>query len=172
MMTALRRIRAALVNGLIWGVAWGVGTVAAAGIFRLFAGRGPVSFVTVLPSYFLGGSVIGFLGGTGFSLALTLAFRNRTLKDVSVGAFTLVGAVAAAVLLPGMFFLPSLLNGGIRSATSLVVSLLVAAGLGGATAYGMIRLARAAPASLASPSASRVGSGSAAPGSAGALEPE
>jgi hypothetical protein len=132
-------------NGVVWAAGWAVTALGITVVLRMGDGPRMASLADAAITSILVGGILGFFAGTAFSLALTLVFRNRSLQNISVLSFSLSGAVVAAVLLPGMFFLPSLLSGNVESAAPVVISLAVAAGLGGATAFGMIRLAKAAP---------------------------
>lgn len=145
MKTFLRRLRGAFMNGVVWAFGWALTALGITIVLRIGGGPRMPSFVdSAITSVGVGGT-LGFLAGITFSLALTLVFRNRSLHDVSVLWFSLAGAAVSALLLPGMFFLPSLLSGSIESAAAVIISFIVAAAVGGATALGMIKLAKAAP---------------------------
>lgn len=148
MRSILRRLRGALKNGLMWSGAWALATVGFSALFRVLGLGQAIPFLQAVPSLLIGGAVVGFVAGVGFSLALAAAFRHRELQEISVSSFSLVGASVAGVLVPGLFYAPLLLSGTIVPPIVLVTNLVGAAILGGSTAFGMIRLAKAAPASI------------------------
>ncbi len=88
---------------------------------------------------------MGFVAGATFSVGLAAIFRNRELEEISTLSFSLVGAAAAAVLVPGLLFLPLLWSGAAVSAAELLINGGLAGMLGGTTAFGMIKLAKAVP---------------------------
>lgn len=130
-------------NGLLWAAGWALAALGVT-VLRIIGGQS-MPVLEAATSALVTGGITGFMAGTAFSLTLSLVFRNRSLQDVSVAPFTLAGAAVAAALLPGSFFLVLLLSGSDLSVTPVLLSLAIAAGLGGSTAFGMIKLAKAAP---------------------------
>lgn len=147
METLLRRLRGALLNGVLWSGAWSVASVGVSAMLRVF-GLGGGSFVDVLPSVVIGGAFIGFASGMGFSLVLAAAFRNRELNGIRYAPFTLAGAVVAGVLVPSLFYLPLVMSGGVVTGMELGLNAAMASLLGASTSFAMLRLAKAAPPSL------------------------
>ena len=127
MTTWLKRIRAAAVIGLAWGVAW-----LAAGLVLLLI-VGPDAADVPFP---LGFGFIGFLAGFTFSAVLSLVERRRSFQQLSLPRFA--GWGAAGGLLLSAIFAPI---AGIPL-SALVVLAPVLAVSGAACAAGSLALAR------------------------------
>ena len=135
MKTWLKRIRSALVMGLIWAVVW--------------APVGVLIGMVVDPDnsmdemWFLIGAYPGFLGGVVFAAVLGIAARHRRFEELSIGRCAAWGA--AAGLLVGV--LPFLL-GSPTTETPLWLLALVTIGsftlMSAASAAGSLALARMA----------------------------
>lgn len=90
MMPALRRLRGALVVGLVWGGAWAV--VGGAIMEGIVDPRGAV--VDMWPQLL---GMVGFLGGVIFAGLVGLAGRRRSLDEFSHAEFAGLGALAGVL---------------------------------------------------------------------------
>lgn len=93
-MSFLKRVKAALGIGAIWGALAGAVGAVAGGVAGLLTGGAVTLFL-------LGGGVAGVAGfalGSAFGGVLSLAERNRTLGELSVGRAGFWGAVVGAAL--------------------------------------------------------------------------
>ena len=86
MLTRLRQIRAALLTGLTWAVAWApFGICAALVVDPTNQMDEPWLLIFALP---------GFIGGVVFSTVLAIRARGRTLLDLSPRQVSIWGATA------------------------------------------------------------------------------
>ncbi len=131
-------------NGFLWAGAWGIANIVLTVILRLFGLERAVSFWHAAQSLLYRGAVLGFIAGTVFSMTLGVLFRRRELEKTPVLPFSLVGAAVAAGFVGGLLYSPLVLGGSAVPHVELVIDLVGAALLGGATSFGMIKLARAA----------------------------
>ena len=135
----LRRIRGALGTALTWSVAWTVGqvTVLAAAVLTT---PGTVPFIAFVGAG-ISGAVVGFLSGLAFSTAFSLINRNKAIEEIEIGQSTLLGA-GAGMLFPaaiiGLYGLAGFPVGGM----AVIVNVLIGAAMGGATSYGLVRVAK------------------------------
>ena len=121
----LRRIRGAVVVGLIWAIAWGVGV---GGLMEAVVD--PHGRIADIWPAVLG--IPGFFGGLIFSVVLSIAERKRRFDQLSLPRFGALGAVAGALLgVPAVAMLG--VNGFIIAPLAL---------LGAASASGTLALAR------------------------------
>ena len=95
----LRRVKAALVTGVLWALVWipvGVGV----GLYQYWTG----SFIDVAPTparmvafilmrFALGWGLMGAISGALFAFTLAVAERGRTVATISVGRVAVWGAV-------------------------------------------------------------------------------
>jgi hypothetical protein len=92
----LRRIRGALGMGFVWGV----GGLGVGGLIELLAnilpGGFPISSAVDMWPQLL--AMVGFLGGAIFAIVLGIAGGRRRFDELSLPAFTALGAVAGLVL--------------------------------------------------------------------------
>lgn len=152
MRTFLRRLRATAVNAAFWGITWfGIGFVVDLA-FRVAFGTliydgAPYLWPTFVQALSTG--VLGALIGGGFSVFVATNFRRRRVEDVSPGRFALGGALVTmlVVLVAGILMsieqmVDDVLVRPWALYADVVRVLLVTGGLGGATAYGTITLAR------------------------------
>jgi len=90
-------LRGVLGTGLTWAAIWAAFGAAAWGIVRVVnpgsidAGEGLLVAATTL-------AVAGFISGTGFAVALSLAERRHSLKDLSLPRVALWGALGSAII--------------------------------------------------------------------------
>ena len=147
-MIELRRVRAAISIGLLWGGTWATCGVALA-TWRVLFGRPHFADPTrYLGNYMLtGGMVLGVCGlvaGAAFAFTLSRAERHHdvaTLSSRRAGVWgTLAGVVAGFAVIPFL---------GIASAALLAVGPGIVGAVGAISAIGTVRLAQHA----ASPSA-------------------
>ena len=96
----LKKLKAALGNSIVWGVAWAAGSVILA---TLFTWLGIVSvplnaaeLVQIATWY----GVVGVVAGGAFSSVLPIAFRGRDVLGVGSLLFLGAGATAGIVLAP------------------------------------------------------------------------
>ena len=98
----LRRLRGALGNVLLWGLAWGVGAlvvVTAKKLGHLYTMPVSWSDAVGIVSRF---AIYGALASAAFSSFIAIRYRGRHLDDLSLSGFTMIGAVASAVIVPAM----------------------------------------------------------------------
>jgi len=137
------RLRAAVSNALVWGVAWGgLGTVVASAM-RLVD---QIPFGRALLDGLGMGIRIGFIGaiaGTAFFAFIALAYRGKRLKEISWVRFGIGGAILAGLFVPAFLQTMNLLSGGELVPWSLVFDDSVfSAVFGGITAAGTMLLAQ------------------------------
>lgn len=123
----LRRLRAAIVMGLIWAMAW-----LAAGLLMLLVvgfGAADVPF----PLFF---ALLGFLSGVTFSAVLAIVERRRSFDQMSLPRFAAWGGV-------GGFLLAVVLTAAIGEAELVVLGPIFALS-GASCAAGSLALARRA----------------------------
>jgi hypothetical protein len=89
MIDTWRRIRGALVMGVTWAAAWGLGGVLIALGSRFLPG-GPPHFDAPPPAM----AYPGFVGGVLFSVILGIAARRRRFSELSVRQFAAWGAAS------------------------------------------------------------------------------
>ncbi len=115
-----RRLRGALVMGVIWAVAWAVGGLLI-GVASLLLPFLPWdAFFNVFDAPLPALAIPGFIGGVLFSVVLGIAGRNRRFSDLSLPGFAAWGAIGG--LLVGVF--PALATMG-EGATFSAMQLLV-----------------------------------------------
>ncbi len=139
----LKRIRGALGLGLTWAVGWSV----VGAMLRIVAGvitGGPIaaasgSLVAGLAVASAVFGVMGFIGGTAFSVVLGIAERRRTFAEMSLPRFAGWGAVGGLVLI-----LPFVLIGWAPVTLETASIIGVLALLGAGSASGSLALARRA----------------------------
>ena len=127
MRSWLRRIRGAIVMGVIWAIGWGfVGGAVMEGIVD------PHGRIADIWPAVLG--IPGFFGGILFSAVLSIAERRRRFEELSLPRFGAWGAVAGALLtLPAI----ALFGAGVAILVPLTV-------LGAASSTASLVLARRA----------------------------
>lgn len=126
-MRFLKRVRGAIVLGLIWGIGWGI---IGGGIMEtIFDPHGRIA--DIWPMIF---AIPGFLGGVLFSVVFAIGERNRRFDELSVRRFGTWGAVAGALLT-----VPATALLGLGPWISIPLTL-----LGAASAAGSLVLARRA----------------------------
>lgn len=146
MTRTITRIKAALRNAVVWGVAWG-----AAAFVTILAMR-TVGLV-VPPSIRLIDAlgmairigIVGGIAGVAFAGVIRLVYRGRRLADINALRFGLGGGVLAGALVPSAMEILSLLTGGGVVPWSLIRGDTIIATLFGAMAAGgTIKLAQLA----------------------------
>jgi hypothetical protein len=132
MKKVLRRVRAAIGMGLIWGAAWfGAGM-----ILLLIVGLGAADV-----PFPLGFGMFGFFAGSIFSLLFGMAESGRRFEQMSLPRFAGWGG-AAGLLLAAMFALIAAVVGESTPMESLAVIGPVFALAGAASAAGSLAIAR------------------------------
>ena len=162
----LRRIRGAVGTGLTWAFAWAAAQVAVLGGFTLLGGAS-VPLIAVGFSA-LSGATIGFLSGLAFAVGFGVLNRDKSLADIRLGSTALLGA-GAGVIFPVAFGTLLALAGLPGAGVAVAVNLVMGATMGGATAYGLVRIAQSAenralhggdsPGAIGSDRPGRLGSG-------------
>ena len=97
----LKRVRGALVMGLLWAVVWApLGVLLGMIVDRDGAMDEPWVLVGAFP---------GFIGGVLFSIVLAIAARRRRFHELSLPRFTVWGAIAGLLVgvLPFLLGTPS-----------------------------------------------------------------
>jgi hypothetical protein len=138
----LKKIRGWLGNAVVWGGAWSVAAIPVIGALLLEFGYVPVPMaVHIFKTLF----TMGFLAGGVFSTYLGLAYRDRGFDEFRPGVFAVVGGFFGGLLLPSFELLPRLAAFmGASFPEAMGLSIALAALLGGATAYGTIKVAKGA----------------------------
>jgi hypothetical protein len=103
MRSFLRRIRATLGNGVLWGIAWFAGSFLAYGGLSLLGVLG-YSLGTVAEAA-LNIGIIGGLAGLGLSAWIRVRYVERTLSEIRLRSFGVSGALASGILVPAIVVL-------------------------------------------------------------------
>ena len=131
----LRRLRGALLMGLVWGA--GAGALLG-GTMEFLANIFPrLNAVDMWIPLF---AFPGFIGGVLFSVVLAVAARNRRLSELSMAAFTAMGAIGGLLL--GGFAMAVGWVGG--SLTSIALGVAAPTLMSAIAASGTLALARMA----------------------------
>jgi hypothetical protein len=97
-MNLIRRARAALTVGVLWGVVWGVGGAAFMAWRVLFGAPRLVMPLRYLMRFTLSGGIAfglcGLATGTAFAIALSIAEQRRSAAGLSRWRATALGAAA------------------------------------------------------------------------------
>jgi hypothetical protein len=142
-MSALRRLRAILLNGLVWGGTWFVGIMAMVTVVNIVDPPPPGADTS--EGWFLAasGGLLLFLGGSAFAAVVTFAFRGRKLSEISWKNFALGGGIVAGIVFPAFIATMRALGGD----SMLEVSKMLSTGLfgfvgGSILAAGTLKLAQ------------------------------
>ena len=138
-----RRLKAIFKSAVVWGFSWGaLGTVVAA-LMRLGDDISPA--FAVLDGIGMG-IRIGFMGGlagAAFSAFISLAYRGKSLRDISAAKFGLGGAIFAGAFVPVFMQTMSVISGGGFVPFDLInTDIIYSALFGGITAAGTMWLAK------------------------------
>ncbi len=132
----LRRIRGALGMGLTWAAAWsGLGAMLGLAWGAISGSGLALGFVSGVLAF----AVIGFIGGSAFSVVLGLAEGRRTFDEMSLPRFAGWGAVGGLLLFVLLFMV---LGEGFWLGTVAMAG--VVALIGAGSAAGSLALARKA----------------------------
>ncbi len=138
-----RRLRAIFKNAVTWGVAWGALGSAVAAVFRL---NDNIPFGNaILDGIGMGVriGVVGALAGAAFSTFISIAYRGKSLRDISWTKFGIGGALLAGAFVPAWMETMSILTGGGAVPLNLITDDIVLSTLfGGITAAGTMLLAQ------------------------------
>lgn len=144
-VSPLRRLRAILLNGLVWGGTWFVGITAMVMVLNVVDPPPPGAVGDPNEGWFLAasGGLLLFMGGAAFAAVVTFAFRGRRLADINWRRFAIGGGLVAGVVFPAFISLMRMFAGE----PVLEVGKLVSSGLfglvGGAIlAAGTLRIAQ------------------------------
>jgi len=115
-----KKLKAALGNSLVWGVAWAAGSIGVALALKMLGiMTAPLTpgEVFQISTWF---GAVGVAAGGTFSALLPIAFRGRDVLTVRSLPFLIGGAAAGALLapfLPGSVWIPVILGAGTASGT-------------------------------------------------------
>jgi hypothetical protein len=141
----LRWLRGAFGIALTWGVAWSIAGVIVAFVLRsLRAAEGsnlPLleANLAVAATVF---SIIGFLNGLGFSIALAASERRRSFNELSPRRIALWG-VLGGLSYPAFFALSNFVD-GFRLPNDFLVAIPICAAFGALSAWSILSIARRA----------------------------
>lgn len=139
-MSAIRRFRAAISIGLVWGIGWATCGVALA-TWRVFLGHPRLAYpLQYWPRMAFGGASIlgacGLAAGILFAAALRRRANTASVDSLSVSRLVRWGALAGA---GAMLVLPFL---GLTSVVPLVLAGAMTCAVGAVSALATIRTAR------------------------------
>ena len=142
-----RRLRAIFKNSVVWGGIWGVLGTAISAVFRL---NDNIPFGNaILDGIGMGIriGVVGGLTGAAFATFIAIAYRGKSLKEISWPKFGLGGAVLAGLFVPTWMQTMNVLTGGGMVPFNLINDDIVMSALfGGITAAGTMLMAQRAEA--------------------------
>ncbi len=148
----LRRIRAVVITGLLWGLVW-LPVGAAVGFVQYQRGGlidvlspPPGIMLRVIAQFTLQWGFLGFINGALFAVLLAIAERGRTLATLSVRRVAFWGALGTLVL-PAVVLLIALVLFGPSGLFVKLVPMVSVLALGAASGTAMFLVARRAPAS-------------------------
>jgi len=151
----LRRVRAALVTGILWALVWlpvGLGV----GLYQYWTGAliddipTPASITLgAMIRIAVGWALMGGINGSLFAFTLALAERGRTVATLSLGRVAFWGVVAS-VILPLVVFLVFVFTLGLPGMYIEFIPVLTLLVLGGACGASTLLLGRRAPESVTS----------------------
>jgi hypothetical protein len=139
----MKRIRGWLGNAVVWGAAWSVATLPVLGLLYLNGWGYLVPDVAgaIAKTFF----AMGFVAGGSFSTYLGIAYRNKNFEELMPGKFALLGAIFGGLLVPAFEFVPGIaLFLGLPFSGAMAAGVGLAATLGGATAFGTVKVAQQA----------------------------
>lgn len=119
-----KRVRGALMMGVLWGAAGALGGFAIEMILNILPGPDDWLGVDIWPAVL---AIPSFVGGVLFSVLVSIAERRRRFEELSFPRFGLWGAITGAVIgfllgLPVVLLAPMALVGGASAATSLALA--------------------------------------------------
>jgi hypothetical protein len=162
----LKKLRGALGNAVLWAGIWSLGTIPVLGILQLLGFRHvfPLTgLLHVAPRIAVSLAAMGFIAGGAFSTYLGLSPRKR-LEELDLRTLGVVGVLFGAAMVPIFGWLPTVISAlGPSLPVVFGVGAAVAGVLGGATAVGSVKIARAAL-TAGDDSAPRLGAHSTDPG--------
>jgi hypothetical protein len=139
----IKKIRGWLGNAVVWGAAWSLATLPVLGLLYLNGWGYLVPDVAggIAKTFF----AMGFVAGGSFSTYLGIAYRNRDFDELRPGKFALLGAIFGGLLVPAFEFVPGIaLFLGLPFFGAMAAGVALAATLGGATAFGTVKVAQQA----------------------------
>jgi hypothetical protein len=143
----LKKLRGAVGNATLWAGIWALGTVPMLGILQLlgFGHRfGLTGLLHVAPRIAASLAAMGFVAGGAFSTYLGLS-RTKKLEELDLRILGVLGAVCGVAMVPIFGWLPVVISSlGPSFPVVFEVGAAVAGVLGGATAVGSVKIARAA----------------------------
>lgn len=98
MKNSLRRLRGVIGTGLTWAVGWALGGLLIGATSILLPWLPWDAFFEVFDAPLPALAVPGFVGGVIFSTVLMVAARRRRLEELSLPAFTALGALGGLLL--------------------------------------------------------------------------
>lgn len=94
----LRRLRGAVLTGLIWAIGWAIAGILIGVSSLLLPGLPWDAFFQVFDAPLPALAVPGFVGGALFSIVLGIAGRRRRFSELSLPRFTAWGALGGLLL--------------------------------------------------------------------------
>jgi hypothetical protein len=140
-----KQLRAVLGNAAFWGASWGAACIAVLGALTLFGpmkiGGFAAGSLFLAPRF----ALFGALSGAVCSAAITVLFRGRRLRDLSVAKFVIGGAVGTGLFVPTFMQLMNVLSGDGMVAFSLIAGdAITTAVMGGFASGASLKLAQLA----------------------------
>ncbi len=141
-----KRLRGAVGNAVLWGVAWATASVPVIAILQVL-GLGEMFGLLPLAPRIVGTLAgMGFVAGGAVSTYLALS-PGRRLEDLNVPILGLLGGVFGAAMAPIFGFLPAVASLlGVPFPVAMAWAAGIAGVLGAATSIGTVRFAQAAEA--------------------------
>jgi hypothetical protein len=146
-MRGIRRLRAILLNGLVWGGTWFVGITIMVTLARIFDPPPPGTVPEAGEGWFLAasGGLLLFLGGCAFATVVTFLLRGRKLHELSWQRFGLGGGVIAGIVFPAFISMMRMFAGNPMLEVTKILSTLLFGFIGGSVlAAGTLKLAQVA----------------------------
>lgn len=145
-MTSLRRIRAIVVNGLVWGGGWFVGVMVLATVANIVdpPASGVVQWGEPL-SLAVPGAILFTVAGMVFSALVSLVLRGRRLADINWIQFGIGGGAVSFLFLPTLISVMRFFSGDdMLPFTKLLGTGTLGLMFGGVAAAGTLKLAQLA----------------------------
>lgn len=142
-----KKIRAAFGVATTWALAWGAWGVLTTGAYALFGVGFPIPWEVAGLAAIRSG-LLGFVGGTLFSIVLGSRFSANSLQELRPGRLAMLGALGG-VLVPVAATAALLAGFGMAITVPVLLQTALAYGVPGlVTAYATVRLAQAGARSL------------------------
>lgn len=147
-----KKIKAALFTGTFWAAAWAAWSTTLVFVMRIFGPPTVPGLWEVAAIAAIEGAVAGFFGGLAFAGVVGVLHRQSTLEQLSPWRLGLAG-IFAGMFVPGLALLAMASISGVPLTVDVLSWFTLLFGVpSAASAYWMIKVAKAAPA-LPSPAA-------------------